>query len=213
MRRILIPVMLVLFFSVTVSAETYIITGRATYADNSQVQLYDIGIDCEAGENDCLKFRGNTVQTDRYGNYTMFFSVNEEDNGTRILLTLRGEEFAHTIDLGLQESSGGSVTQNIKLTQYPSPAGSGFSSGCCLLLFAIMAVYILAKTARMLSTKQGRLHFQGYKPVKTLECPKCNLVVSQSQLLRHLVVEHDMDITDAGQLTGKTMRKTWSEEE
>jgi hypothetical protein len=76
-----------------------------------------------------------------------------------------------------------------------------------------MAVYILAKTARMLSTKQGRLHFRGYKPVKTLECPKCNLVVSQSQLLRHLVVEHDMDITDAGQLTGKTMRKTWSEEE
>ena len=213
MRRILIPALLVLFFSVTVSAETYIITGRATYADNSQVQLYDIGIDCEAGENDCLKFRGSTAQTDRYGNYTMVLSVNEEVNGTRILLTLRGEEFVHNIDLGVLETSQGTVTQNIKLSQYPSPAGSGFSSGCCLLLFVIMAVYILAKTARMLSTKQGRLHFRGYKPVKTLECPKCNLVVSQSQLLRHLVVEHDMDITDAGDLTGKTMRKTWSEEE
>ena len=207
------PVLLVLFFSVTVSAETYIITGRATYADNSQVQLYDIGIDCEDGENDCLKFRGNTAQTDRYGNYTMVLSVNEEDNGTRILLTLRGEEFVHKIDLAVLESSQGTITQNLKLSQYPSPAGSGFGSGCCLLLFVIMAVYILAKTARMLSTKQGRLHFQGYKPVKTLECPKCNLVVSQSQLLRHLVVEHDMEITDAGQLTGKTMRKTWSEEE
>ncbi len=207
------PVLLVLFFSVTVSAETYIITGRATYADNSQVQLYDIGIDCEDGENDCLKFRGNTAQTDRYGNYTMVLSVNEEDNGTRILLTLRGEEFVHKIDLAVLESSQGTITQNLKLSQYPSPAGSGFGSGCCLLLFVIMAVYILAKTARMLSTKQGRLHFRGYKPVKTLECPKCNLVVSQSQLLRHLVVEHDMEITDAGQLTGKTMRKTWSEEE
>ena len=213
MRRILIPVLLVVFFSVTVSAESYIITGRATYADNSQVQLYDIGIDCEDGENDCLKFRGSTSQTDRYGNYTMVLSVNEEDNGTRILLTLRGEEFVHKIDLAVLESSQGTITQNLKLTQYPSPAGSGFSSGCCLLLFAFMAVYILAKTARMLSTKQGRLHFRGYKPVKTLECPKCNLVVSQSQLLRHLVVEHDMEITDAGQLTGKTMRKTWSEEE
>lgn len=207
------PILLVLFFSVTVSAETYIITGRATYADNSQVQLYDIGIDCEDGENDCLKFRGNTAQTDRYGNYTMVLSVNEEDNGTRILLTLRGEEFVHKIDLAVLESSQGTITQNLKLSQYPSPAGSGFGSGCCLLLFVIMAVYILAKTARMLSTKQGRLHFRGYKPVKTLECPKCNLVVSQSQLLRHLVVEHDMEITDAGQLTGKTMRKTWSEEE
>ncbi|MFL2962500.1 MAG: hypothetical protein ACJZ2K_05940 [Candidatus Poseidoniaceae archaeon] len=213
MRRILMPILLVLFFSVTVSAETYIITGRATYADNSQVQLYDIGIDCEDGENDCLKFRGNTAQTDRYGNYTMVLSVNEEDNGTRILLTLRGEEFVHKIDLAVLESSQGTITQNLKLSQYPSPAGSGFGSGCCLLLFVIMAVYILAKTARMLSTKQGRLHFRGYKPVKTLECPKCNLVVSQSQLLRHLVVEHDMEITDAGQLTGKTMRKTWSEEE
>ena len=207
------PVLLVLFFSVTVSAETYIITGLATYADNSQVQLYDIGLDCEDGENDCLKFRGNTAQTDRYGNYTMVLSVNEEDNGTRILLTLRGEEFVHKIDLAVLESSQGTITQNLKLSQYPSPAGSGFGSGCCLLLFVIMAVYILAKTARMLSTKQGRLHFRGYKPVKTLECPKCNLVVSQSQLLRHLVVEHDMEITDAGQLTGKTMRKTWSEEE
>lgn len=213
MRRILIPALLILFFSVTVSAETYIITGRATYADNSQVQLYDIGIDCEAGENNCLKYRGNTAQTDRYGNYTMVLSVNEDDNGTRVLLTLRGEEFVHNIDLAVHESSGGSITQNIKLSQYPSPAGSGFSSGCCLLLFVIMAIYIIGKTSRMLSTKQGRLHFQGYKPVKTLECPKCNLVMSQSQLLRHLVVEHDMELTDAGEITGKTMRKTWSEEE
>ena len=213
MRRILIPVLLVVFFSITVSAETYVITGRATYADNSQVQFYDIGIDCEEAENNCLKFRGNTAQTDRYGNYTMVLSVNEEDNGTRILLTLRGEEFVHQIDLSATELTGGPVTQNIKLEQYPSPSGSGFGSACCLLLFVFMAVYIIAKTARMLSTKQGRLHFRGYKPVKTLECPKCNLVVSQSQLLRHLVVEHDMEITDAGQLTGKTMRKTWSEEE
>ena len=213
MRRILIPVLLVILFSLTVSAETYVITGRATYADNSQVQFYDIGIDCENAENNCLKYRGNTAQTDRYGNYTMVLSVDEEDNGTRILLTLRGEEFVHIIDQSATELSGGPVTQNIKLSQYPSPSGSGFSSLCCLLLFVFMAIYIIGKTARMLSTKQGRLQFRGYKPVKTLECPKCNLVVSQSQLLLHLVVEHDMEITDAGNLTANTMRKTWSEEE
>ena len=213
MRRILIPILLVVFFSVNVSAETYVITGRATYADNSQVQFYDVGIDCEEGENNCLKYRGNTAQTDRYGNYTMLLSVNEEDNGTNILLTLRGEEFVHKIDLSTLENSGGTVTQNIKLAQYPSPTGAGFGSMCCLLLFAFMAIYIIAKTARMLSTKQGRLHFRGYKPIKTLECPKCDLVVSQSQLLRHLVVEHDMELTDAGNLTSSVMRKTWSEEE
>ena len=213
MRRILIPVLLVVLFSLTVSAETYVITGRATYADNSQVQFYDIGIDCENAENNCLKYRGNTAQTDRYGNYTMVLSVDEEDNGTRILLTLQGEEFVHIIDQSATELSGDPVTQNIKLSQYPSPSGSGFSSLCCLLLFVFMAIYIIGKTARMLSTKQGRLQFRGYKPVKTLECPKCNLVVSQSQLLLHLVVEHDMEITDAGNLTANTMRKTWSEEE
>ena len=58
MRRLLLPILVLTLLSVTVSAETYIITGRATYADNSQVQLYDITIDCEPGESKCLQFNG-----------------------------------------------------------------------------------------------------------------------------------------------------------
>ena len=213
MRRLLLPVLVLTLLSVTVSAETYIITGRATYADNSQVSLYDISIDCDGSENNCFQFRGTTTQTDRYGNYTMAISVNEGDDGTTILLELKGEEFPHTIDLSLLESSDGSITQNIKLAQYPSPAGSGFSSGCCLFLFIIMALYIITKTARMLSTPQGRMEFRGYKPARTLECPTCGEVVAQHQLLKHLVVEHDLELIEAGEITGKAMRATWSEEE
>ncbi len=212
MRRIVLPLLVLILFTMTVSAETYIINGRATYSDNSQVQLYDISIDCEIGENECLKYRGTTTQTDRYGNFTMFFNADEDDDGTQILLTLKGEEFVHTIDLALLQSSGGSITQNIKLTQSATQS-AGFSSGCCLIFFVIMALYIIGKTARRLSTPQGRLEFRGYKPVKTLECPTCNVVVSQHQLLKHLVVDHDMELVAAGELTGKAMRKTWSEEE
>ena len=174
MKRILIPVLLVLFFSLNVSAQTYIINGRATYADNSQVQFQDITIDCEIGENDCLKFTGTTTQTDRSGNFTLTFNVNEEDDGTPILLKVRGEEFPHTLNLALLENAGGSLTQNIKLSQNPTPPGSGFGSACCILLFVITAIYVVGKTARMLSTPAGRMEFRGYKPSRMLECPECN---------------------------------------
>jgi hypothetical protein len=32
-------------------------------------------------------------------------------------------------------------------------------------------------------------------------------------LVMHLIVDHDMEAMDAGELTGKIMRRTWSEEE
>ena len=124
----------------------------------------------------------------------MAIGVDEKDDGTRILLKLRGEEFLHTINLELLEASGGSITKNIKLEQYPSPASSGFGSGCCLLIFVIMALYAITKTARMLATPEGRLEFRGYKPARTLECPTCGEVVAQHQLLKHLVEVHDLSL-------------------
>ena len=93
MRRILIPLVLVVFFSLTASAETYIITGTATYSDNSQLVLQDITIDCEPSESQCRQFQGTTTQTDRYGNFTLAFSVDDDDDGTQILLSVKGEEF------------------------------------------------------------------------------------------------------------------------
>ena len=213
MKRLLIPLILVICFSVSASAETYIITGTATYSDNSQLVLQDISIGCEASENNCRQFQGTTTQTDRYGNFTLAFTVDEEDDGTRILLTVKGEDFPHTIDLDRLRASGGSVIQNIRLSGDSTPMGSGFSSACCLILFVVMALYILGKTARMLSTPAGRMEFRGYKPEKYVQCPVCNIPVAHHQLTKHLIVDHDIEMFEAGQMAGKVLRGTWSTEE
>ena len=213
MKRLLIPLILVICFSVSASAETYIITGTATYSDNSQLVLQDISIGCETSENNCRQFQGTTTQTDRYGNFTLAFTVDEEDDGTRILLTVKGEEFPHTIDLDRLRASGGSVIQNIRLSGDSTPMGSGFSSACCLTLFVVMALYILGKTARMLSTPAGRMEFRGYKPERYVQCPVCNIPVAHHQLTKHLIVDHDIEMFEAGQMAGKVLRGTWSTEE
>ena len=213
MKRLLIPLILVICFSVSASAETYIITGTATYSDNSQLVLQDISIGCETSENNCRQFQGTTTQTDRYGNFTLAFTVDEEDDGTRILLTVKGEEFPHTIDLDRLRASGGSVIQNIRLSGDSTPIGSGFSSACCLILFVVMALYILGKTARMLSTPAGRMEFRGYKPERYVQCPVCNIPVAHHQLTKHLIVDHDIEMFEAGQMAGKVLRGTWSTEE
>ena len=213
MKRLLIPFILVICFSVSASAETYIITGTATYSDNSQLVLQDISIGCETSENNCRQFQGTTTQTDRYGNFTLAFTVDEEDDGTRILLKVKGEEFPHTIDLDRLRASGGSVIQNIRLSGDSTPMGSGFSSACCLILFVIMAIYILAKTARMLSTPAGRMEFRGYKPERYVQCPECNIPVPHHQLTKHLIIDHDIEMFEAGQMAGKVLKGTWSTEE
>ena len=213
MKRLLIPLILVICFSVSASAETYIITGTATYSDNSQLVLQDISIGCEASENNCRQFQGTTTQTDRYGNFTLAFTVDEEDDGTRILLKVKGEEFPHTIDLDRLRASGGSVIQNIRLSGDSTPMGSGFSSACCLILFVVMALYILGKTARMLSTPAGRMEFRGYKPERYVQCPVCNIPVAHHQLTKHLILDHDIEMFEAGQMAGKVLRGTWSTEE
>jgi hypothetical protein len=38
-------------------------------------------------------------------------------------------------------------------------------------------------------------------------------MVFQHELVKHLIVDHDLDPLDAGEITGKVMRRTWSEEE
>ena len=140
-------------------------------------------------------------------------AVDEEDDGTSILLTVKGEEFPHTIDLDRLRASGGSVIQNIRLSGDSTPIGSGFSSACCLILFVVMALYILGKTARMLSTPAGRMEFRGYKPERYVQCPVCNIPVAHHQLTKHLIVDHDIEMFEAGQMAGKVLRGTWSTEE
>ncbi|MCH1421966.1 MAG: hypothetical protein L7U62_00545, partial [Candidatus Poseidoniaceae archaeon] len=120
----------------------------------------------------------------------------------------------HTIDISLhQNSSQSRVYQDIQLDQNPPPSGVFMGFGCFIVLFVLVFVSVLLRTGRRLSTAQGRREFAGFRPARMLECPECGESVPQHDLVKHLIVDHDFDPLDAGQLTGKVMRRLWSEEE
>ena len=214
MRRLLVIICLMIVFSPSVNAETYLISGKATYADNSPVPLEYVTVECEEGNYDCYQHRGSRVMTNAYGDFTLMMDVENEDNGLDIFLSLRGENFSHVIDLdGIGNSGQKSVAQDIKLAQFPPPSGVFMGFGCVIVLFVFVFVSVLLRTGRRLTTTQGRLEFMGHKPARKLQCPKCDETVVQHELIKHLIIEHEMDPQDAGELTGKVMRRTWSEEE
>lgn len=210
MRRILAMVILAVFFAPLVSAETYLISGKATYADNTPVPLDYVLIECEAGNTQCYQYRGTKAMTDAYGAFSLMLDADSQEDGLEILLTLRGENFSHIIDI---ESNQGSVTQDIKLSQYPPPSGVFMGFGCAIVLFVLVFVSVLLRTGRRLTTKEGRMEFAGYKKARELECPKCKEMVFQHELIKHLIIDHDIEALDAAEITGKVMRRTWSEEE
>ena len=196
------------------SAETYRISGRATYADGSAVQLDYVSVQCEQAQFDCYQYRGTTALTDAYGDFTIVIEADDEEDDLDILLALRGETFPHTIDISLhQNASQSRVYQDIQLDQNPPPSGVFMGFGCFIVLFVLVFVSVLLRTGRRLSTKQGRMEFMGMKQARMLECPTCKQMVAQHDLVMHFIVDHDMEAFDAGELAGKVMRRTWSEEE
>lgn len=194
-------------------AETYKISGRATYADDTPVSLHYVSIKCEQGAIDCYQYQGTNAITDAAGYFTLLIQTSDDDD-VEILLTLRGENFSHTIDLAThQNSSDNRVYQDLQLKQNPPPSGVMAGLSCALLVFVLTFISVLGRTRRRLSTTQGRLEFMGHKQAKQLQCSLCNELVLQHQLVMHLIVDHDMEAMEAGELTGKIMRRTWSEEE
>ena len=214
MRRVLLVLLLGVLLLPLASAETYRISGRATYADGSAVQLDYVSVQCEQAQFDCYQYRGTTALTDAYGDFTIVIEADDEEDDLDILLALRGETFPHTIDISLhQNSSQSRVYQDIQLDQNPPPSGVFMGFGCFIVLFVLVFVSVLLRTGRRLSTAQGRREFAGFRPARMLECPECGESVPQHDLVKHLIVDHDFDPLDAGQLTGKVMRRLWSEEE
>ena len=213
MRRLLVVLLLVLILP-SVQAETYRITGKATYADGTLVTLDYVYVQCIPGDFACYQYRGAQSITDAYGSYSIVLDVTEDEDDLDILLNLRGENFTHTIDLDAhRNSTNNQMTLNIQLEQNPPPSGVFLGFGCFIVLFTLVFVSVLLRTGRRLSTKQGRMEFMGMKQVRMLECPTCKQMIAQHEMVMHLIVEHDMEAFDAGELAGKVMRRTWSEEE
>ena len=214
MRRVLLALLFAVILLPIASAETYRISGKATYADGSAVQLDYVSVQCEQSNFDCYQYRGTNVITDAYGDFTIVIDADAGEDDLDILLALRGETFTHTIDISAHENSSQSrLYQDIQLEQNPPPSGVFMGFGCFIVLFVLVFVSVLLRTGRRLATPRGRMEFMGYRPARQLECPKCKESVVQHELVKHLIIEHDLDPLDAGQLTGKVMRRLWSEEE
>ena len=214
MRRVLLALLFAVILLPIASAETYRISGKATYADGSAVQLDYVSVQCEQSNFDCYQYRGTNVITDAYGDFTIVIDADAGEDDLDILLALRGETFTHTIDISAHEnSSENRLYQDLQLAQNPPPSGVFMGFGCFIVLFVLVFVSVLLRTGRRLSTPRGRMEFMGYRPARQLECPKCKESVVQHELVKHLIIEHDLDPLDAGQLTGKVMRRLWSEEE
>ena len=213
MRRVLLVLLFAVILLPLASAETYRISGKATYADGTPVTLDYVSVQCEQSNFDCYKYRDTSALTDVYGDFTIVIDAEEKEDGLDIQLAVRGESFTHSIDISKhQNSTDGKVYQDLQLSQNPS-AGVFMGFGCCIVLFVVVFISVLLRTGRRLSTPQGRMEFVGYRPARQLECPKCKESIVQHELIKHLIVDHDMEAVEAGQLTGKVMRRLWSEEE
>ena len=96
MRRILVPLLLVILFSMNVQAETYKISGRATYADDTPVALQYVAVDCEQGVIDCYQYRGTQTITDAYGYFTILIETTEDDNPVKALESTTSTSFSRS---------------------------------------------------------------------------------------------------------------------
>ena len=164
---------------------------------------------CIPGDFACYQYRGAQSITDAYGSYSIILDVTEDENDLDILLNLRGENFTHTIDLDThRNSTNNQMTQNILLEQNPPPSGVFLglvASSCCLPWCLFRSCYELVDDYQ---PNKVEWIFMGMKQVRMLECPTCKQMIAQHELVMHLIVEHDMEAFDAGELAGKVMRRT-----
>lgn len=214
MRSVIVAVLLIVLITPSAQAETYRITGKATFADSTPVTLDYVYVQCIPGDFACYQYRGAQSITDAYGYYSIVIDVTEDEDEMDILLNLRGENFTHTIDIQAhRDSSNNQMVQDIRLEQNPPPSGVFLGFGCFIVLFTLVFVSVLLRTGRRLSTREGRMQFIGMKQARMLECPTCKQMVAQHEFVMHLIVDHDMEAFEAGELSGRVMRRTWSEEE
>ena len=203
----------VLVISISASAETYRISGTATYSDESPVMYADLTIECGDTEYDCHPFRGESTTTDRMGEYSLEIELDETYDGAELLLSLMGENTSHIVDTAkMDEPPGGTAIQDISIDRAapPSPVFSGI--GCGIMIFSLAAGMIIARTARRLSTSRGRAEFVGYRAPRMVDCPDCDYRIEQHLLIRHLIVDHEHDALEASEVAAKAFRSTWSEQ-
>jgi hypothetical protein len=181
-----------------VSAESYSISGTATYSNAVPVEIGKIQVECEEFEYDCHTFRGIEATTDRKGEFTITLELDESYDGAEIFLALKGERFSHTIDLDESRSTpSGSVNQDITLQQNspPAPLFTGLACGGAVIAIAFIAA-LDRKPAPTISRSQQRT-----TALEIVTCPICGEKTESYLLIRHLIVDHEVDPTEAAAIS------------
>ena len=176
------------------SAESYSISGTATYSNAVPVEIGKIQVECEEFEYDCHTFRGIEATTDRKGEFTITLELDESYDGAEIFLALKGERFSHTINLDESRSPpSGSVNQDITLQQDspPAPLFTGLACGGAVIAIAFIAA-LDRKPAPTISRSQQRT-----TALEIVSCPICGEKTESYLLIRHLIVDHEVDPTEA----------------
>ena len=199
MRSILVPIAITALIIALpcVSAESYSISGTATYSNSVPVEIGKIQVECEEFEYDCHTFRGIEATTDRKGEFTITLELDESYDGAEIFLALKGERFPHTIDLDESQSPpSGSVNQDITLQQDspPAPLFTGLACGGAVIAIAFIAA-LDRKPAPTVSRSQQRT-----TALEIVSCPICREKTESYLLIRHLIVDHEVDPSEASEI-------------
>ena len=179
------------------SAESYSISGTATYSNSVPVEIAKIQVECEEFEYDCHTFRGMETTTDRKGEFMITLELDESYDGAEIFLSLKGERFSHTIDLDESRSPpSGSVNQDITLQQDspPAPLFTGLACGG-----AVIAIAFIAALDRKPAPTTSRAE-QRTTALEIVSCPICGEKTESYLLIRHLIVDHQVDPSEASEI-------------
>ena len=87
----------------------------------------------------------------------------------------------------------------------PAPIFSGFT--CGLIIFSLVFGMVLVRTATRLMTPLGRAEFVGYRAPRIVQCPECDGHIEQHRLISHLIVDHEIEPFDAGEIAGIVFSK------
>ena len=199
MRSILVPIAITALIIAlpSISAESYSISGTATYSNSVPVEIGKIQVECEEFEYDCHTFRGIESTTDRKGEFTITLELDESYDGAEIFLALKGERFSHTIDL--EESRNppsGSVNHDISLQQGapPAPLFTGLACGGAVIAIAFIAA-LDRRPAPTISRSEQRT-----TTLEIVSCPICGEKTESYLLIRHLIVDHEVDPSEASEI-------------
>ena len=192
--RIAIVALVVLIPSA--SAESYSISGTATYSNSVPVEVGKLQVECEEFEYDCHTFRGIEATTDRKGEFTITLELDESYDGAEIFLTLMGETFPHTIDLEESRSPpSGSVNHDIMLEQESPPAPLFTGLACGSVVIAIAFIAALDRRPAPVARSQQRT-----TALDIVSCPICDEKTERYLLIRHLIVDHEVDPSEASEM-------------